>query len=62
MYQQLGLSTLAILISVSAFASTPTSLSPDLKKDYDEFQTSYEDAVNLSGDKVKFLKEFKSIE
>lgn len=61
MRKQLGLIT-TLLISVSTFASTPTSLSPDLKKDYDEFQRSYEDAVTMSGDKAKFLKEFKSIE
>jgi len=61
MYQQLGLIT-ALLVSVSVFASTPTSLSPELRKDYDEFQKSYEDAVMMSDDKAKFLKEFKSIE
>lgn len=61
MYKQLSLFT-ALLISVSALASTPTSLSPELKKDYDEFQRSYEDAVSVSDDKAKFLKEFKSIE
>ena len=62
MYQQLGLITALLIFSVSSFSSTPTSLSPELKKDYDEFQKSYEDAVTLSGDKAKFLKEFKSIE
>ena len=61
MYQQLSLIT-ALLISVSVLASTPTSLSPELRKDYDEFQKSYEDAVMMSGDKAKFLKEFKNIE
>lgn len=61
MRKQLGFIT-TLLISVSAFASTPTSLSPELKKDYDEFQRSYEDAVTVSGDKAKFLKEFKNIE
>ncbi|WP_409477344.1 hypothetical protein [Pseudobdellovibrio sp. HCB154] len=61
MRKQLGLIT-TLLISVSVFASTPTSLSPELKKDYDEFQRSYEDAVTMSGDKAKFLKEFKNIE
>lgn len=61
MRKQLGLIT-TLLISVSVFASTPTSLSPELKKDYDEFQRSYEDAVMMSGDKAKFLKEFKNIE
>ena len=61
MRKQLGLIT-TLLISASAFASTPTSLSPELKKDYDEFQRSYEDAVSVSGDKAKFLKEFKNIE
>lgn len=62
MYQQLGFFTTALLISIAAFSSTPTSLSPELKKDYDEFQKTYEDAVTMSGDKAKFLKEFKSIE
>lgn len=62
MYQQLGLITTAFLFTVSAFATTPSSLSPELRKDYDEFQKSYEDAVTMSGDKAKFLKEFKSIE
>lgn len=61
MYKQLSLFT-ALLISVSALASTPTSLSPELKKDYDEFQRSYDDAVAVSDDKAKFLKEFKSLE
>ncbi len=61
MYQQLSL-IIALLISVSALASTPTSLSPELRKDYDEFQKSYEDAVTMSEDKAKFLKEFKGIE
>lgn len=61
MRKQLGLIT-TLLISMSAFASTPTSLSPELKKDYDEFQRSYEDVVTMSGDKAKFLKEFKNIE
>ncbi|AZZ36974.1 hypothetical protein CIK05_09275 [Bdellovibrio sp. qaytius] len=62
MYQQLGLITTALLISVSALATTPTSLSPELRKDYDEFQKSYEDIVTMSEDKAKFLKEFKTIE
>lgn len=62
MYQQLGLLATTLLISISSFASTPTSLSPELKKDYEEFQKSYEDAVTMSGDKAKFLKEFKNIE
>lgn len=61
MRKQLGFIT-TLLISVSAFTSTPTSLSPELRKDYDEFQRSYEDAVTMSGDKAKFLKEFKNIE
>lgn len=60
MYQQLSL-IVVLLISVSALASTPTSLSPELRKDYDEFQKSYEDAVMIA-DKAKFLKEFKNIE
>lgn len=59
---QLGLFTTALLLSVSVLASTPTSLSPELKKDYDDFQKSYEDVVSMSDDKAKFLKEFKSIE
>lgn len=61
MRKQLGFIT-SLLISVGTLASTPTSLSPELKKDYDEFQRSYEDAVTMSGDKAKFLKEFKNIE
>lgn len=52
----------SLLVSLSALATTPTSLSPDLKKDYDEFQRSYEDAIQMSGDKAKFLQEFKNIE
>lgn len=62
MYQQLGLITLTFLLAVSAFTATPTSLTPELKKDYDEFQRSFEDAVTMSGDKAQFLKEFKNIE
>ncbi|MES2801281.1 MAG: hypothetical protein V4654_02215 [Bdellovibrionota bacterium] len=62
MYQQLILFATALCISISTYASTPTSLTPELKKDYDEFQKSYEDAVTMSGDKAKFLKEFKNIE
>jgi hypothetical protein len=61
MRKQLGIIT-SVLFSFSAFATTPTSLSPELKKDYDEFQTSYEDAITMSGDKAKFLQEFKNIE
>lgn len=58
---KLGLITLFV-VSSTALATTPTSLSPELKKDYDEFQRSYEDALTMSGDKAKFLQEFKSIE
>lgn len=61
MRKQIGFIS-SLLISVATFATTPTSLSPELKKDYDEFQRSYEDAITMSGDKAKFLKEFKSIE
>lgn len=61
MRKQIGLIS-TLLISASTFAITPTSLSPELKKDYDEFQRSYEDAILMSGDKAKFLKEFKHIE
>ena len=61
MRKQLGL-IITLFFAVTAFATTPTSLSPELKKDYDEFQKSYEDAVTMSGDKAKFLKEFKNIE
>lgn len=61
MRKQLGL-IYTLFFAATAFASTPTSLSPELRKDYDEFQKSYEDAVTMSGDKAKFLKEFKNIE
>lgn len=61
MRKQIGFIS-SLLISCAAIATTPTSLSPELKKDYDEFQRSYEDAITMSGDKAKFLQEFKNIE
>lgn len=61
MRQQIGFIAI-FLFSLSTLATTPTSLSPELRKDYDEFQMSYEDAISMAGDKAKFLKEFKNIE
>lgn len=53
----------AIILSTTlVFASTPSSLSPELKKDYEDFQKDYEAILSLPTDKVKFAQEFKRIE
>jgi predicted lipid-binding transport protein (Tim44 family) len=55
--------SILVSLSASAFAegSTPTSLSPELKKEYDGFQQDYEEALKIN-DKQKFLKDFKKVE
>lgn len=57
------ITTMLLLFSYSnARTTSPSSLSPELQKQYDEFQKDYEQALHISDDKTKFLKEFSHIE
>lgn len=61
MFKQIVFAVITLIVTYS-MAATPSSLSPELKKDYDNFQKDYESALNISADKTKFLQEFNRIE
>lgn len=53
---------LIMMISVILGFQAAKAVTPKIKKDYEEFQKDYETALDISTDKNKFLKEFKSLE
>lgn len=51
-----------MMICISLSYQTAQAVTPKIKKDYEEFQKDYETALDISTNKSKFLKEFKSLE